>query len=319
MSTMSGRFRILQANLRKGRETQLSLLNDEALQDFGLLLIQEPCCWRTEDQVMVAPQHHAYWTPFTPTVHNTQGRWPFRSMIWAHRRLSVKQVSTPSHDITALLVKLGNRRILVFSIYVPHLQRDVNDPLPQRLRVIRDILAQVEREEAPHPVEILVSGDFNRHDQLWGGDQVACSRRQGEGEAIVEMMTDLHLHSLLPRGTITYEGEVGQSTIDLVLASDGLSEDVMQCDIYGEEHGSDHRAIQTSFNIRPPERRMGSRLLLRHAPWPRIQEAVRQDLATLPREIHDLNQFTDDFLQVVTRAVQTYTPRTRPSPYTKRS
>ena len=132
------------------------------------------------------------------------------------------------------------------------------------------------------------------------------------------MMTDLHLHSLLPRGTITYEGEVGQSTIDLILASDGLSDDVMQCDIYGEEHGSDHRAIQTSFNIRPPEKRLGSRLLLRHAPWPRIQDAVRQGLTTLPREIRDLDQFTDDFLQVVTKAVQTYTSRTRPSTYTKR-
>ena len=92
----------------------------------------------------------------------------------------------------------------------------------------------------------------------------------------------------------------------------------MQCDIYGAEHGSDHRAIQTSFNFRRPERELRSRLLLRHAPWPRIQDAVRQDLTTLPHEIRDLDQFTDNFLQVVTKAIQTYTPRTRPSPYTKR-
>ena len=315
---MSDRFHILQANLRKGREIQLSLLNDEALQDFGLLLIQEPYCWRTEDEVIVAPQHHAYWTPFTPSAHNPQGQRPFRSMIWAHRRLAVKQIPTPSHDITALIVKLGDRRILVFSVYVSPSTEDVEDPLPRRLRMIRDIVAQVEREEAPHLVETIAAGDFNRHDQLWGGDQVACSRRQGEGEAIIEMMTDLHLHSLLPRGTITYEGAVGQSTIDLILASDDLTDDVMQCDIYGEEHGSDHRAIRTSLNIRRPERTLRSRLLVRHAPWPRIQDAVRQGLTTLPRDIRNLDQFTDDFLQVVTSAVETYTPRTRPSLYTQR-
>ena len=143
-------------------------------------------------------------------------------MIWSHRKLAVKQVPTPSHDITALLVKLGDRRILVFSIYVPYLREDVEDPLPRRLRMIRDAWAQVEREEAPHLVETIVAGDFNRHDQLWGGDRGACSRRQGEGEAIIEMMMDLNLRSLLPRGTITYESTVGQSTIDLILASDGL-------------------------------------------------------------------------------------------------
>jgi hypothetical protein len=32
-------FHILQANLRKTPETQLSFLNDEDLRDFGLLLI----------------------------------------------------------------------------------------------------------------------------------------------------------------------------------------------------------------------------------------------------------------------------------------
>ena len=115
----------------------------------------EPYCWRTEDQVIVAPQHHAYWTPFIPTAHNPHGQRPFRSMIWAHRRLAVKQIPTPLHDITALLVKLGDRRILVFSVYVPHRRKDVEDPLPRRPRMIRDILAQVEREEAPHLVETL--------------------------------------------------------------------------------------------------------------------------------------------------------------------
>ena len=315
---MSMDFRILQANLRKTRETQLSLLNDEGLQDFGLLLIQEPHCYRTEEGIITAPQHHAYWTPYTPTTHNPAGYWPFRSMIWAHRDLAVKQVPVPMSDVTALLTRTGERRILVFSIYVAKTQDAANDPLPRLVSAIRDTIAKVERLEAPHPVEIIIAGDFNRHDQLWGGDRVAYSPRQGEGEAILEMMADLNLQSLLPRGTITYESALGQSTIDLVLASEGLAEVVMQCDIYGQEHGSDHQAIQTSFSILRSERPPPSRLLLRHAPWSRIQETVKQGLRTIPQETHNLDQYTDHFLQVVREAVLIHTPRTRPSPYTKR-
>ena len=109
---MSLDFRILQANLRKTRETQLSLLNDEELQNFGLLLIQEPHCYRTEEGIITAPQHHAYWTPYTPTTDNPTGYWPFRSMIWAHLDLTVKQVPVPMSDVTALLTRTGERRIL---------------------------------------------------------------------------------------------------------------------------------------------------------------------------------------------------------------
>ena len=39
---MTREFRILQANLKKITMAQHSMLNDENLKDFGLLLIQEP-------------------------------------------------------------------------------------------------------------------------------------------------------------------------------------------------------------------------------------------------------------------------------------
>jgi hypothetical protein len=43
----------------------------------------------------------------------------------------------------------------------------------------------------------------------------------------------------------------GQSTRDsgnLVLASDNLTDSMIKCAIYGTEHGSDHRAIETVFD-----------------------------------------------------------------------
>lgn len=95
------------------------------------------------------------------------------------------------------------------------------------------------------------AGDFNQHDQLWGGDEVALSRRQGEAQGLVDLMIELDLQSLLPRGTKTFEGECGDSTIDLVLATPALAEAALSCQPYHTEHGSDHVAIDTSFFVPP--------------------------------------------------------------------
>jgi hypothetical protein len=45
-------------------------------------------------------------------------------------------------------------------------------------------------------VEILIMGDFNQHDQLWGGDDVSLGR-QGEADLIINLMNKCALSSLL--------------------------------------------------------------------------------------------------------------------------
>ena len=51
-------------------------------------------------------------------------------------------------------------------------------------------------------LEIIITGDFNRHDVLWGGSAVT-DMRQGEAEPIIDMMGNMGLISLLRRGTVT--------------------------------------------------------------------------------------------------------------------
>jgi hypothetical protein len=70
---------------------------------------------------------------------------------------------------------------------------------------------------------------------------------QGEGESILLLVADWGLSSLVPRGTITYEQGPQRSIIDLVLTSRGLGKRMTQCRIHPVEHGSEHRAIETTF------------------------------------------------------------------------
>jgi len=37
-------------------------------------------------------------------------------------------------------------------------------------------------------VELITGGDFNRHNAYWGGNKVANTQRQGEGEPIIDFI-----------------------------------------------------------------------------------------------------------------------------------
>ena len=98
----------------------------------------------------------------------------------------------------------------------------------------------------------------------------------------MDLMSDHDLLSLLPRGTKTWQRGGQESTIDLILASEELAGTVLRCDIYGTEHGSDHRAIETEFDVTAPERHVESRRLWKNAPWRQIREMVEAGLRETP-------------------------------------
>ena len=165
--------------------------------------------------------------------------------------------------------------------------------------------------------DVILLGDFNQHDQLWGGDDVAREQRQGEADPIIDFIGDFSLHSLLPRGVKTWGRNGQESTIDLVFGSDELTGTLLKCEVYGIEHGSDHRAIHTTFDIAPPERIAVQRLLLQNAPRNTIRQRIATDLQHTHRGLGTQVQ-TDQLMDIVLHAIHTFTPKAKPSPYGNR-
>jgi hypothetical protein len=60
-------------------------------------------------------------------------------------------------------------------------------------------------------VEVVIAGDFNRHDQLWGGDNVSLVR-QGEADLIIDLMNEFALSSLLRRGSKIFGSRAGEKS-----------------------------------------------------------------------------------------------------------
>lgn len=130
-------------------------------------------------------------------------------------------------------------------------------------------------------------------------------------------MPELALSSLLPRGTKTWHGGDYETTIDLVLASEELTDTTLKCTIHKTEHGSDHRAIETVFDISVPVPKQQERLLLKNAPWKEINARIARTLDTTPAD-GTVQQKTDRLMAAFLEAVHALTPKARPSPYAKR-
>ena len=302
---------MIQLNVRKQGEVHESLMNDEEIRDATVLAIQEPKARRIKGRLLTTPMGHHKWTKMVPSAYR-EGRWAIRSMLWVNKEVEAEQVPIQSPDITAAVIRLPDRLVLVASVYVPG-----GDPraLREACNNLRETVMEVRRSTGM-VVEVVIAGDFNRHDQLWGGDDVSLVR-QGEADRIIDLMSEFALSSLLPRGTKTWHGGDYETTIDLVLASEELAASTVKCSIHRTEHGSDHRTVETVFDISVPVPRHQERLLLKNAPWKEINARITKTLETTPSE-GTVQQKTDILMSVVLEAVHALTPKARPSPYAKR-
>jgi hypothetical protein len=308
---MSRSMKFLQLNLQKQRNVQHSVMNDASLKEYAALIISEPYVIEMEGKVRTSPRGHQSWTAILPSERHS-GRWAVRSMLWVRKDMECEQVSVPSANLTVVLLRLPDRSVLLASVYV----EGANAAALSETVMLLDTAISTARHRGGPRLDIVVAGDFNRHDQLWGGDEVLPSR-QGEADPIIDFMNQWGLESLLPRGTKTWQNASHATTIDLMLASQELASSVLKCKIHDTEHGSDYRAIETSFDVDVPDHATLPRLLFKNASWKAIRERIARALQDRPASA-DVQRQVDRLMQVVLDAITTLTPKAKPSPYAKR-
>ena len=158
-------FQILQINAQKRPAVMHTVVNDESLRNFGAILISEPHVWRhNEGRAILTPKTHHNWIKTEPSILNNEGRWPYRSMIWTRADLEIEQVQVISSDITAVVIRLPRRQILLLSVYV---HGSDTEALRRAINKINQVISS--KKTRCSALGVIVAGDFNRHDILWGG------------------------------------------------------------------------------------------------------------------------------------------------------
>jgi hypothetical protein len=147
--------------VRKQGAVHESLINDEDTKNAVVLVIQEPQARRIQGQLLTTPMGHHKWTKMVPSTWR-EGRWAIRSMLWINKDVEVEQVSIESPDLTAAVIRLPERLIFMASVYVEggdaHALRDACNHLRKAITKVR--------RDRDTVVEVMIVGDFNRHDQL---------------------------------------------------------------------------------------------------------------------------------------------------------
>lgn len=192
--------------------------------------------------------------------------------------MEAEQVPFPSGDLTGAVVRLPDRDVLVVSVYV---EGRNDEALLATMEAIDSQIVKF-RTTKRKRTDVVLVGDFNRHDILWGGDDVTQETRRGGADNQAHGGT--WVAQLAPKGNKDMEQPDIETTIDLVLTSTELAEDMATCGIYPTEHGSDHRAIRTEFDLTVPERNEAERFLFKNAPWSAIRARVEEELQPLPWE-----------------------------------
>ena len=141
--------------------------------------------------------------------------------MWIRTDIEAEQVLVQSTDLTAVVLRLPNRSILVVSVYV---EGDNKEELWDMTSKVHQLIQET-RNRIGTRVDVILAGDFDRHDQLWGGDNVS-QEGQGEADPIVTLISENALCSLLLRGTKTWQRGSSETIIDLVLDSEELASTV---------------------------------------------------------------------------------------------
>jgi hypothetical protein len=326
------RLRVLHLNVGKRPVVQQSLLNDDSLKDFDALTVVEPYIFRHPQTGVPTITPDRRWEVFSPTTMRADGhaRHAFRAAIWVNTRCKATQIPADSYDVAAVLLHLKERKLLLIACYEAR-AADTEAIREQDLRAMIQTLEltikKAQREVGVVQLEILICADFNRYHVLWGGyNPIRARERRGEGDKIVDFIQETGLYSLLPAGTITWEHQSMDisSTVDLILGSRAIQEELVYCRIHSPDHGSDHKAIEieidTGSSIEPLVR--GKRMY-KDADWDRIRRKILDrigDGSVLSRvtDPHLLDFAATSFTSQVDAVLEKEVPRAKGSPYAKR-
>ena len=308
------KLKILQYNLAKGRETTDSVLSDDSIKQFTVLVLQEQY-WST---FLDSSLPHQSWTLLEPTLRTDQTP---RTAIYINNNelpsVAFTQVRIPFHDITAVAITPNNndKPTLLINMYKPG---DKNTIPPLRQYLSRHL-------RPADYANIIILGDFNLHYPLWNPQNYA--RHDNEADELVEMMNELHLRLLIPPGTITRPttNTIGGTTIDLVWGNENAEDAMLKYHTISRthDHGSDHYPIETVVDIEPKlVQEIQKPFNFAKTNWKSLEMKLKGYLPTLIDSEHtsptELDQFAAQMVTAFQQAVSETTPRKKPCPHSKR-
>lgn len=306
-------LKIYQYNVNRSKDVvMVQLLRDPEVDSADIIAIQEPWENPFEDNT-----HHPLkqtHEQLFPSASETGNR--ARACMFISKKLGEYTHLAHSRDCQEICIKTTSAGELhIINIY--------NDQrYAAALGLLQDILPPP-RLQRQQKVSYLVLGDFNLHHPVWGGDNAPRDARAAD---LLDLMESVGLDNWIRPGTVTRDQAGSQSTIDLVLASYSLREQMIACEVDLSVHAdSDHLPIRTALEINVPE--ASDPVKRRNWRAMDVDKFLRFVSANL-KDKHwmrllgepspgDIDNAVNHLFDIVQQAVQESTPWARPSAWAR--
>lgn len=221
--------KIVQANLQHSQTATATLRRSLEVTTEAIALIQEP--WIRKGRICGLSNIGGKLLLDT-TVSNP------RTCIFAPKHINTVLMNEfCSRDLTTIRLQpnpnLGLSCLVLASAYLPG---DAEVPTPE----LAALVAHCEREG----LELIISADSNAHHTIWGSE-----RTNSRGEELFNYLFTTHLRILNRGSEPTFVTSRAQTIIDLTLATEQVSQFILDWHVSNELSCSDHRWIRFNLHI----------------------------------------------------------------------
>lgn len=302
---------VLSLNCRKQPEVMHSLINSTPPSCWDILCLQE----LPYDIDKRSGYYTKYWVPIFPSYASMRSNTEhIRSIMLINSSLpsdSYTAISITSLDLTGITLTTSNHSLNIYSVYNPP---DSDSTIHILYSHLSSLLVST---------NILLTGDFNKHDPLWTGalypDRTTCS----DTTLILQTLATHHLLPCLPPATPTFYSDAHKtwSTLDLVFATENIADAIIKCET-DSGHSSDHLAVCTTLDLDIAQFNPEPCPQFREADWKGFNKnmgsCLQQDpLPTSFDTRKDLDRGVDRMTQVFQEEIAKVLPKTKLCPYSK--
>ncbi|TGO46402.1 hypothetical protein BCON_0327g00020 [Botryotinia convoluta] len=284
-----------------------SATQDPVVLELDIIAIQEP--WRNPHQNTTHNPAADYFHLVYMDSQNT------RTCFFVNKKIPTAAWTARTHspDVCSLRIDVGNDD-LTQSQYI-HIH-NIYNPI-QGLRGYGEALPLLRRElNNASGEEHLVLGDFNARHSLWTGrEEYHIGRR--DSEELLDILEEYRLDLLLPPGTCTWQSRGQETTLDLVFATEGVGQRVIECKVQPSfDFDSDHFPVSTILDTHIGQESTMPRRLWRETNIQTLRATLEREMPIAPSagDPQEIDNLTNTIVRSINYAIDQSTPWSRPSP-----
>jgi exonuclease III len=316
---------ILHYNVGKRYPVMQNLLLDPRAWKYDIITIQEPFRMNFNDVPTttnpVADRFYLFYPPHLKA----------RVCFFISRNIPRVNIQVTDHGPDMVSIALVNPAdkhncLRIYNVYNPcpeghlhEIRRTHNLPLATTLPRLHNALNRCPNDK------VIIVGDFNIWDSLWGGEGTANSRHKDSAEYLKAILEAHTLDICTPEGIITRPRQKGQynigSTIDLCFTSEGLMDSLIQCGTDTElDHDSDHLPMLLKLGYAKGTPETNTRWMWKDLDKEKFEKAFQSGgLNAIPNEAtpQDIDKAIKQLVQNLQNTIKQAVPKARICPYSK--